>query len=246
MNRGIQALATSMANSETWLDVNANNLANTGTNGFKRDGLTFQATMQQVSANGGLGQSVNDMATGSVIANPYSTLGELGPMSATGNPLDVALKTPSAMFAVQGPNNQIMYTRDGSFTLDSERNLVTQSGMKVLDTNKNPIQISGPGQISISDSGQVSLTTGGVAKNVGQIGAFTGGVQKLGGNLYSGGNDMVPAENAQFSSGTIEGSNVNAIQSMLDLIKIGRSYELQQKSITQQDELSQKLTTTIG
>jgi flagellar basal body rod protein FlgG len=242
MNRGIQAVATSMANSETWLDVTSNNLANTSTNGFKRDGLSFQSTLQQVNANGGLGQSVNDLSSGTVIGSPYSTLSELGPMNSTGNLLDVALKSPTAMFAVQGPGGQISYTRDGSFTVDSQRNLVTQSGMKVLDSNKNPIQITGNGQISISPNGQVLSGT----TVAGQIGAFAGNVQKTGNNLYSGGNDMSPVDNPQFAPGTLEGSNVNAIQSMLDLIKIGRSYELQQKTISQQDELSQKLTTTIG
>ncbi len=243
MNRGITAVATSMTNSETWLDVTANNLANTSAlTASSAMECPSQSTLQSVNANGGLGNPVNDLSTGTVISTPYSTLGELGPMNATNNPMDVAIKAPGGMFAVQGQGGQISYTRDGAFTTDSERNLVTQSGLKVLDANKNPIQITGNGQITISNTGQV-LSGSTVA---GQIGIFSGSVQKTGQNLYSGGNDMKAVDNPELATGTLEGSNVNAIQSMLDLIKIGRSYELQQKTITQQDELSQKLNTTIG
>ncbi|MHB8637515.1 MAG: flagellar hook-basal body protein [Fimbriimonadaceae bacterium] len=247
MNRGIQAVATSMVNSEQWLDTVANNLANASTTGFKRDGMTFQATLQQVSANGGAGASVGSISNGTVIATPYSTLGELGPMTPTGNPLDVAIKTPGAMFAVKDSTGQISYTRDGSFTLDSDRNLVTQSGLKVLDDNNNAIQLPA-GQISISSTGTVVVTAAGTPTTLGKLGAYTGNFLKAGNNLYSDptGAGATPVANPEFASGTLEGSNVNPVEAMLDLIKIGRSYELQQKSITQEDQLTQKLVSTIG
>src|SRR5579862_5904364 len=172
MNRGIQAVATSMVNSEQWLDTISNNLANASTTGFKRDGMTFQATLQQVSANGGAGGSVGTISSGTVIATPFSTLGELGPMTPTGNPFDVAIKNPGAMFAVKESSGQVSYTRDGSFTLDPERNLVTQSGAKVLDESLNPITIPA-GQISISSTGTITASTAGTTTTVGKLGAFT-------------------------------------------------------------------------
>ena len=247
MNRGIEAVATSMKNSEQWLDVVSNNLANVSTNGFKRDGLTFQATLQQVSANGGVGNSVGTISSGTVIANPFSTAGELGPMTPTGNPLDVAIKTPGAMFAVKDANGQISYTRDGAFSVDAERNLVTQSNMKVLDDNKNPIQLP-IGQISISPTGAITAVANGVTTAVGKLGAYTGSFLKSGSNLYADptGAASTAVANPEFAAGALEGSNVNPVEAMLDLIKIGRSYELQQKSITQQDQLTQKLVSTIG
>lgn len=232
-----------MTNSEQWLDTVSNNLANASTTGFKRDGMTFQATLQQVAT----GNSVGTISSGTVIATPYSTTSELGPMAPTGNPLDVAIKTPSAMFAVQNSNGQISYTRDGSFTLDSERNLVTQSGLKVLDDNNNPIQIPA-GHISISATGAITASNGSATTVVGKLGAFTGSFLKAGNNLYADptGAAATPVTNPEFASGTLEGSNVNPVEAMLDLIKIGRSYELQQKSITSQDQLTQKLVSTIG
>ena len=236
-----------MTNSEQWLDTVSNNLANASTTGFKRDGMTFQATLQQVSANGGTGASVGTISSGTVIASPFSTMGELGPMTPTGNPLDVALKTPGAMFAVKDSNGQISYTRDGSFTLDSERNLVTQSGLKVLDDNRNPIQLP-TGQISISESGSITASSSKGTTVVGKLGAYSGSFLKAGNNLYADPTGMAgtAVTNPDFASRTLEGSNVNPVEAMLDLIKIGRSYELQQKSITSQDQLTQKLVSTIG
>jgi len=237
-----------MVNSEQWLDTVSNNLANVNTPGFKRDGMTFQATLQQVSANGGVGNAVGSISSGSVIASPYSTLGELGPMNVTGRPLDVALKTPGAMFAVRDASGKISYTRDGSFTLDHDGNVVTQTGLQVLDESKNPIQIPVGGQPSISPDGTVTSTLKGATTVVGKLGAFSGNLLKAGNNLYAdpSGAGTTPAEHAKFAAGTLEGSNVNPVEAMLDLIKIGRSYELQQKSITQQDQLTQKLVSTIG
>ena len=247
MNRGIQAVATSMVNSEQWLDTVSNNLANASTTGFKRDGMTFQATLQQVSTGGGGGNSVGTIASGTAISTPFSTLNELGPMIPTGSPLDVAMKTQGAMFAVKDSNGQVSYTRDGAFTLNSDHELVTQSGMQVLDDNKDPIQIP-VGQISISSTGTISALAGGKTTTVGKLGAFTGNFVKAGNNLYSDptGASATAVSSPEFASGTLEGSNVNPVEAMLDLIKIGRSYELQQKSITSQDQLSQKLVTTIG
>jgi len=243
MNRGIQAVASSMVNSEQWLDTVSNNLANASTTGFKRDGMSFQATLQQVAT----GNTVGSISSGTVVASPFSTTNELGPMATTGNPLDVAIKTPGAMLAVRDSNGQVSYTRDGSLTLDPERNLVTQSGLKVLDENKNPIQIP-VGQISISDTGAITASSGGSTTSVGKLGAFTGSFLKAGNNLYSDptGASASPVANPDFAPGTLEGSNVNPVEAMLDLIKIGRSYELQQKSITSEDQLTQKLFSTIG
>ena len=167
-----------------------------------------------------------------------------GPITATGNPLDVALKTPNAMFAVQNADSTISYTRDGSFSLNSNHELVTQSGALVLDSNKNPITLP-PGQISIASNGTVSVTNGKSTTSAGTLGVFTGSFSKAGANLYTGSN-VTDVATPDLAAGSVEGSNVNAVESMLDLIRISRSYEMQQKSITQQDELSQKLLTTIG
>lgn len=235
-----------MLNSETMLDTVSNNLANTGTTGFKRDGMTFAATLQQVSTGGGPGAQTGSIASGTVIATPYSTLSEIGPINMTGNPYDLAIKTPGAMFAVQDGAGQVSYTRDGAFTRNSEGNLVTQSGLKVLDDSKNPITLPA-GQISISPTGTITATTGNTTTTVAKIGAFTGNFTKAGNNLYTESSGSPNAMTTpELATGALEGSNVNAVEAMIDLIKIGRSYELQQKSITQQDQLSQKLVSTIG
>jgi flagellar basal body rod protein FlgG len=236
-----------MQSSEQWLDVVANNLANVSTTGFKREIVSFPAALQQqLAANGGLGKPIGSIGGAPGDATVSTALGELGPIQNTGNPLNVALRTPAAMFAVQTEQGT-QYTRDGSFGVNSEGMLVTASGNNVLDTAGNPIQIP-KGNVSIATNGEITVENGRRSQPVGKLGAYTGSFQKYGDNLFSlaDGESATPTQNPSFLSGALEGSNVNAVEAMVDMIRIGRSYQLQQQTITQQDQLTQKLVQTLG
>lgn len=233
-----------MLNSEQWLDTVANNLANASTTGFKRDIMTFREAMDvQLSASGASGQPLGSIGTGPITAETTGTLNELGPMVPTNNPLDAALSNGNQMFAVQTPAG-VRYTRDGAFTLNQEGMLVTQQGDKVLDTSGNPIQLP-TGKPNISSAGVVSVADASGIRNVGTLGVYSGAFEHAGNNLYTGANPTA-VQDPQIAPGTLEGSNVNAVEAMVDLIRINRSYELQQKTISQQDQLTQKLTQSIG
>lgn len=238
MNRGIYATATGMLASQKWLDVVSNNLANVSTNGFKRDELAFaDAYVREMRTAGGAGRTIGSLGSGATLVSQY-TVFEQGPVTATGNPLDLAITADNALFAVQTPQGT-RYTRDGAFALDSERQLVTKQGYPVLDDSGSPISLP-EGEFSISASGAI-LSEG---QEVARIGVYSGTFRKAGGSLYEGSNAEAISE-PSLSPGAIEGSNVNAVEAMIQMISVNRSFELAQKSITQQDELTQRLISSL-
>jgi flagellar basal-body rod protein FlgG len=227
-----------MLSAQQSLDVISNNLANVSTNGFKRDQMAFQDTLvRTMRAAGGTGQVLGSMGSGAQAVGEFS-IQDAGPVNHTGNPLDVAIQGAAGMFAVQTPQG-VQYTRDGSFQLDGQGQIVTKDGYPILDTQNNPINVSQTGPLSIDAQGNV--LSGSTVD--GQIGLFDGTFSKVGGNLYTG--QGQPAANPNLIPGALEGSNVNAIQSMVDMITLSRQYDLAQKSITTQDELTDKLIQSL-
>ena len=227
-----------MLASQQWMDTVANNLANASTTGFKRDGLAFSETFnREMRADGGHGKRLGTLSAGAGAAAEY-TVFEPGALQVTGNPLDVAIDSPHGLFAVQTPNGT-RYTRDGSFSLNNERQLVNKNGHPVLDDAGNPIDLP-QGQILIDSDGQISSNGQKIAK----LGIFDGTFHKEGENLFTS-DDAAAVDTAALKPGSLEGSNVNAVQSMIEMITIGRHYELAQRSITQQDELIQKLIQSL-
>lgn len=226
------------------MDVTANNLANASTNGFKRDGLIFQDTLQrQMFANGGTGENVGKLGSGAQPVEEF-TIRENGAITKTNNPLDMAIASPNGMFAIKS-GNQTKYTRDGSFSLDDQRRLVTKSGNPVLDPNGDEINIP-TGVMEVQSGGRIMVNGALVA----QVGVFDLGPNsrfvKTGDNLFDIEGTTVPLDESPIEASSIEASNVNAIESMLDMIKIGRLFELSQKNIQSQDELLQRLISSLN
>lgn len=234
MNRGIYATATGMIAAQQWMDVTANNLANASTTGFKRDSVAFDEAMLRE-----LAQGVGQIGAGPVAPTPV-TVFEPGAIEVTGNPLDIAIASARGLFAVQTPTG-IGYTRSGAFTLNDSRQLVTASGEPVLDKQGRAITLP-QGTIAISSEGAISVDDQVVA----EIGLFDStAFQKVGSNLYQA-NGPVAMIPTHVRSGALEGSNVNAIEAMVQMISIGRSFELAQKSIQSHDEQSQKMIQSLG
>jgi len=228
---------------QTWLDITANNLANANTTGFKQDSVAFKDALEtQINANGGTGSPLGTLGTGPVPAG-QSTSFELGPIQQTGNALDLSINSPNQMFAVKTPNGT-RFTRDGAFTLNDSRELVTQDGMPVLDDSSQPI-ILPTGTPSISNDGVLSVTSQNKTESVATIGLFQGNFQKEGLNRYIAGKAVL-AQTPQVTPNSLEGSNVNAVLAMTDLIKIQRNYELIQKSVTQSDTSSQQMVEAMN
>jgi flagellar basal-body rod protein FlgF len=237
MNRGIYSTASGMASAQRAMDVVANNLANASTVGFKRDGVSFNdALVRQLRADGGRGPAIGSLGTGATTKAQY-TVHERGPVSSTGNPLDVAIDSDSGVFAIQTPQG-VRFTRDGSFKLNADGLLVSSTGHPVLDSTMTPIQLP-PGDPRIGEDGNVWVDE----LLVGRLGLFDGQIVKAGANLFMG--TATPVENVRLKSQSLESSNVNVVESMLSMITLSRAFEMAQKSITQQDELTQRLIQSL-
>lgn len=221
------------------MDIITNNLANASTNGFKKDGIAFTDLMVRQLQSGG--QSIGSMGSGSSAASKFTSF-ERGPITTTHNPLDVAITSEQGLFAVEHPEGNTMatrYTRDGSFSFNTNRELVTKQGFRVLDDRGQPITIP-TGSLDIGQDGSIQVD----GKTIAKIGLYQGSFSKMGQNLYSSSNSQAIAD-PQMQSGAIEGSNVNPIEEMVSMITLSRSFEMAQKSITQQDDLTGKLIQSI-
>lgn len=228
-----------MEANQRWLDVIANNLANASTTGFKRDGLTFtDALEREVRSDAGQGADLGSISGGVHIDSGF-TVFDNGPVSQTGRSLDIAIDDPKGMLAVQTAQGT-RYTRNGALTINGKNQLVTQEGDPILSDGGQPIVVT-PGPIDISPNGQVNV--GG--QSVGKLGIYSGTFQKEGNSLYSS-SDAKTLSNYTVSPSSLEGSNVNPVQSMVEMITVNRAYELSQKSIQSQDDMTQKLISSLS
>lgn len=243
MNRGIYATATGMLAGQQAMDVIANNLANAATTGYKREAVAFDEAMLREMALGE--RTLGQLASGPAIKQTQ-TIHEIGAFQRTNNPLNLAIQSPNGMFAVQDSTG-VRYTRDGSFTLDSQRRLTTSNGLPVLDEQLRPI-ILPPGIPSVGADGTVAVGDQTVGK-IGVFGSASGrpeneGFAKVGGNLYVASNPT--RIDAPIQSGALEASNVDVVGSMVQMISLGRSFEMAQRSMTTQDELTGRLIQSLS
>lgn len=241
MNRGIYTTAQGMLAAQQQLDVVANNLANVNTTGYKQDVLSFaQQFQQKLQADGGQGALIGELAEGPDKMVAY-TVFQMGVAQHTGGKLDVALGTAEGAFAIQTAQGT-RYTRDGSFQLNESGTLVTHDGNPVLDERGNTIEVpAGSKDVRFNELGELQAD----GNVVGKLGVYQATFKKAGSNQFTA-NDARPLENTHVAVGALESSNVNPIESMIQMIDIQRRYELAQKSVTQQDESTQRLIQSLS
>ncbi|MFN8220883.1 MAG: flagellar hook-basal body protein [Fimbriimonadales bacterium] len=237
MNRGIYAASAGMSMLRRQLDVVANNLANVSTTGYKKDVLAFNDVMAKALQNGE--QPIGSLGYGPqnfLEVTEFEVPGEILP---TGNPLDLAIDGNKGAFAVRSlKDGTVRYTRDGSFTRNPDGKLVTKAGDLVLDDRMNEIDLPA-GKAVVANDGTLSVNGSEVAK----IGVFEGSFRKVGGNLFEG--NATAMDEATVHPNALEQSNVSAIESMVQMIDLQRSFEIAQRSITAQDELAQRLISSL-
>ncbi len=206
-------------------DTISNNLANINTNAFKKDIISFNQVLTMKNS------STADLT--------------LGPISHTGNKFDVALGSPG-FFKIQ-TSRGIRYRRDGSFTLNLDRSLVTQNGDTVLGQN-GPIRIDGS-NVSIGIDGQVVVDNGAVDRILVVDFKEPRLLRKEGSSsyVYQGGEeDISPAESVNVQQGYIEGSNVSVMEEMIKMVEVLRAFESAQKAIQVIDEITGKMVNEAG
>ena len=254
-NAALHVARTGLDAQNTKMQVIANNLANVNTTGFKKDRANFEAlAYQQLIAAGSASDSQNKFATGLSLGTGVSLAGTSridtqGTLQNTSGALDLAIEG-AGYFQVQRPDGAIGYTRDGSFSRTAEGTLVSSDGLPLLPQIQVP---DGVVSISIGNDGTVSAVLAGQSAptELGQIElasfANASGLQAVGGNVLletaaSGAPQVVAAGldgRGTIKQGSLEGSNVNIVEELVDMIETQRAYEVNSKMIKSTDEMLQ-------
>ena len=235
------------------MQIISNNLANVNTNGFKKDRANFESLLYQIIRSSGAQTSVDteltsgfSVGTGVNIVNS-NKLHSQGSIVSTDNSLDLAIDG-GGFFQVLLPDGQVVYTRNGAFSRNNEGILTTNSGFIIqpeiaIPAEATKINVSADGIVSVQIPEQVE------AQEVGQLqlADFQNrtGLQPIGENFYvettSSGPPVIEnpfaAGFGKIIQGSLESSNVNVVQELVDMIETQRAYEVNSKAITSVDEM---------
>lgn len=237
MYKGIYISMTGMSMREYELSSVSNNLANVNTTGYKRQAFASRLYPLLSGRPYEPNAVYQDARAQTYFGTQYIDTSQ-GALKQTHNPFDLAIQGDGFFSVRQG--NKILYTRAGSFTRDKENYLVTQTGLRVLDENNNPILIEGT-KIEIGKDGSISVD----GNPVGRIKLVRlNNLRHIGGSLYEG-VEMGQA-NGQILQGWIEGSNVNPVSEMVSLIQAIRNFEFAQRVTLNFDQLAQRAVTDIA
>ena len=251
MLRAFYSSATGMRAQELLIDNTANNLANVNTTGFKRSHISFADLLYDTKRSPGAASAGGQISPiGLQIGNGTRAVGTTK-VNTQGVATETNIDTHMAIegdgyFKVTQPNGEVRYTRDGSFSLNDQRQLVNPDGFLVEPNITIPQDAL---SFSISPSGAVSYTLNGATVNAGQIQLFrfpnNAGLENVGSNMYkttqASGTEL--AGNPQdvgfgaVRQGFLEGSNVEVVAELVSLITAQRAYEINSRAIRAGDEM---------
>jgi flagellar basal-body rod protein FlgG len=257
MMRSLWIAKTGMEAQQTQLDNISNNLANVGTNGYKRSHAVFEDLIyQNMRQSGANSTEQTTLRTGLQVGlgvRPVATarIYTQGNLQQTSNNLDLAIKG-DGFFQIQMPDGTTSYTRDGSFQLNANGQMVTSNGYTLLPgvtipNNAQSLTIGNDGTVSVTLPGQATPQT------VGQLQLATfvnpAGLDPKGQNLFaetaSSGTPNTGAPNnngiGALQQGFVETSNVNVVEELVQMIQTQRAYELNSKAVQTSDQMLQKL-----
>ena len=261
MNQGLWIAKTGLDAQQTRMAVVSNNLANVNTTGFKQGRAVFEDLLYQNVRQSG-GQSSQDtllpsgmnLGTGvRVVAT--EKLFTQGSVLQTDNAMDVAING-RGFFQVLKPDGDIAYTRDGTFQLNDQGEMVTSSGYTVqpgitIPDQAQSITIGLDGVVSVKVAGQASPTQVGTLEIADFINPV--GLQPVGENLYI---ETAASGSAQpgtpglnglgaLNQGALEGSNVNVVSELVNMIETQRAYEMNSKAISTNDQMMQYINNNL-
>ncbi|PUU89121.1 MULTISPECIES: flagellar basal-body rod protein FlgF [Halanaerobium] len=248
MIRGLYTAASSMNVLEKKTNIRSNNLANVNTAGFKKsEAITasFPEMLLSRIENGKADKEIGELATGSYVEQSFKDMSQ-GVFQRTDNYLDFAVEGKGFFVIETDAGNR--YTRDGNFTINSDSELVTQSGNYVLDSAGERIQLIPDQDFRVSADGQITFNNGLQGAQIALMN-FEDESQLLqqGDNLYAAQEGAVAVEtDAGIAQGYLEGSNVKIVEEMAKMIKTTRHYESNQKVISSIDETLNKVINEVG
>ncbi|MEA3297794.1 MAG: flagellar hook-basal body protein [candidate division Zixibacteria bacterium] len=230
MIKGLCTSASGMIPHIRKQETAANNLANAGTPGFKKD-IVFtrelsRAEKQFVPTKSDWQQPmVDDLYT------DYSA----GIFNRTGNTLDIAIEG-DGFFTLLAPDGSTVLTRSGSFLVDNDGLLAFPGGMLVAGEG-GPIEI-GDGRVTVSLTGEIEVDGINVARIIPQTVADLNQLEKIGSSMFRvpEGVELITVEKASLRQGYLEASNVDIVSEMIDMIISYRNYEANARAIQSQDE----------
>ncbi|HYR25783.1 MAG TPA: flagellar basal-body rod protein FlgG [Aquabacterium sp.] len=257
MNPAMWISKTGVQAQDAKLQAIANNLANVNTVGFKRDRAVFTDLFYEIEQQPGAQRAQNTTAASGIqLGNGTRLVGTqkvftTGNLQSTGQSLDVAI-VGQGFLQVTMPNGDVGYTRAGQLQLNAEGRLVNAQGLPLRPEITVPETATA---VTIGENGVVSATIAGrnAPQELGQIKLAhfinPAGLLALGDNLYqetaaSGApNEGTPGEEAlgKLKQGALEGSNVQVVEEMVDMIAAQRTYEMNTKVLSAADNMLQYL-----
>jgi flagellar basal-body rod protein FlgG len=261
MEPALWAAKTGLDAQQTRMSVTANNLANVSTTGFKKGRASFEDLLYQNVRQVGAAASQDtqlpsglSLGTGARVVATEKMYTQ-GSMQVTGNSLDVAING-RGFFQVLMPDGSTAYTRDGSFQVNAQGQLVTSSGYTVQPAISIP---DGAQSVSIGIDGTVSVQLAGQAAP-NQVGTLqlvdfinTAGLQPRGENLLLESAASGPPQAGtpglnglgSVQQGSLEASNVNVVEELVSMIETQRAYEMNSKAISTTDQMLEYLTSRL-
>ncbi len=261
MHAALYVSETGLSAQDKRLTALSNNLANSATNGFKRDRVVFEDLLYQIQRQPGAAATQDSqLPSGLQLGTGVRTVGTQkvftqGTLQTTEQSLDVAING-RGFFEILMPDGSTAYTRDGQFHLSADGELVTAGGLRLQPA----ITISaGVSNITIGTDGVVSTTVSGEIDST-QVGNITlvdfvnpAGLLSLGANLYresaSSGNPNqgTAGENGlgTLIQGSLENSNVEVVEELVNMITTQRAYELNSKVISTADQMLQFISQNL-
>ena len=256
--RGLESAANGMLSLIEQHDNIANNLANVNTTGYKRTALTFKNIMDSnIYENKGTlldGETRNlgNLSVGSEVQKLTYDFSQ-GTLMRTDNPFDLAIEGDGFFKVRDNKSGEISYTRNGSFTLDKSKFIMTKEGEYLLDQNNRPITIdiseldmNKNNQFTVNEKGQIEINGRYGKTPIDQRVAIYDFEDKemlfnVGGSKFVSkdmeNNPPVPAEKFTIVQGHLEASNANVIREMLNTINTSRNYESLSKIVKTNNQL---------
>jgi flagellar basal-body rod protein FlgG len=261
MNSALWAAKTGLDAQNTRMTTISHNLANVNTTGFKKDRAVFEDLLYQNQKQVGASTSQDTIAptglnlgTGVRIVSTEKNYTQ-GQLETTGNALDVAING-RGFLQVLMPDGSTAYTRDGSFKMSPDGELVTAQGFRFQPAISIP---QGAQSITIARDGTVSATLSGQSAPT-QIGTIQltdfvnpAGLEPRGDNLLVESAASGPAQTGNpglnglglLEQGYLEGSNVNVVEELVNMIETQRAYEMNSKAISTTDEMLQYVSNNL-
>jgi flagellar basal-body rod protein FlgF len=217
------------------MGVVANNIANSSTTGFRREGVVFSEYVAALDQDPSLSMAY---ASGRHVDLSQSTL------SQTGGQFDLAIQG-AGFFLIETPQGERL-TRAGTFTPSAEGELVNPDGYRLLDAGGAPVFVPPDARgIAIAADGTLSAD----GQPLAQIGLWQPSdplsLRHQSGTLFEGG-ELEPAEGATVLQGMLEDSNVEPVSEIARMIEVQRAYELGQKFLDAEDERVRGVISTLG